>query len=144
MFICAYHSPFLLSLSLSPSSPSFTHTEPTAFTQSIDQDPENMYTILLESEDTLFCDVSSDSGSILQFSWTKDNQPLEVDGTRLHYVDPLLARNGSIHISRVLNEDAGEYVCTVTTTYNGFSAPTISTSPTQVIVTGMYVLKCTP
>ena len=98
-----------------------------------------MLSILLGAEDTLFCDVSKDSGSILGFSWTKDNQPLTVDGMRLRYVDPSRTTNGSIRITQVLNEDAGEYVCTVTTIYNGLRAPTIMTRPTQVIVTGMYV-----
>ena len=96
-----------------------------------------MLSILLEAEDTLFCDVSSDSGSILQFSWIKDDQPLVVDGARLRYIDPSLTTNGSIRISRILNEDAGVYVCTVATTYNGLPAPTIRTQPTSVTVTGM-------
>ena len=61
-----------------------------------------------------------------------------VDGTRLCYVDPSLIRNGSIHLIRVLNEDARVYVCTVSTTYNGLPAPTISTLPTQIMVIGMY------
>lgn len=98
-----------------------------------------MLSILLEAEDTLFCDVCKDSGSNLQFSWTKDDQPLTVDGTRLRYINPSLTTNGSIRITRVLNEDAGVYMCTVATTYNGLPAPTIMTRPTQVIVTGMYV-----
>ena len=96
-----------------------------------------MLSILLEAKDTLFCDVSRDSGSLLQFSWTKDNQPLVVDGMRLRYVDSSLRRSGSINITRLLNEDAGVYVCTVTTTYNGLPAPTIRTQPSQVVVTGM-------
>ena len=131
-----------LSLSLPPSlplslslPPSHTPTAPTAFTQSIDTEP--MLSILREAKDTLFCDVSSDPGSLLQFSWTKDDQPLVVDGTRLRYIDSSLRRSGSINITRVLNEDAGVYVCTVTTTYNGLPAPTIRTQPSQVVVTGM-------
>ena len=98
-----------------------------------------MLSILLEAKDTLFCDVSHDSGSLLQFSWTKDNQSLVVDGMRLRYIDSSLRRSGSINITRVLNEDAGVYVCTVTTTYNGLPAPTIRTQPSQVVVTGMFI-----
>ena len=99
-----------------------------------------MLSIQLGTQDTLFCDVSSDSGSTLQFSWTKDSLPLTVDGTRLVYADSSLMRNGSIRIMNVVNEDAGVYVCTVTTTYNGITAPTISTASTQVMVTGTYNL----
>ena len=128
-----------LSLSLLPPSLPLSHTAPTAFTQSLDTDP--MLSILLEAEDTLFCDVSKDSSSNLQFSWTKDDQPLTVDGMRLRYVDPSWTTNGSIRITRVLNEDAGEYVCTVTTTYNGLPAPTIMTRRTQVNVTCMDKLS---
>ena len=102
-------------------------------------DSERTLSVLLGTVDTLFCDVSSDPGSLLNFSWIKDDQPLDVDGVRLVYVDPTLSTNGSIQITRVANEDAGVYVCTVTTTYNGLPAPTIATSPIQVTVTGTYV-----
>ena len=95
-----------------------------------------MLSIQLGTNDTLFCEVSSDRGSTLRFSWTRDGLPLNVDGTRLTYIDPTLSRNGSIRIRNVMNEDTGEYVCTVTTAYNGVAAPTITTPPIQVVVNG--------
>ena len=145
-----HYSPLLLGLWLLPylthahihtHMHTYTHThihiltEPTTFTKSLDA--EFMLSIQLGTEDTLFCEVSSDSGSILSFSWVKDGQPLMVDSPRVTYLDPTLTRNGNIRITNVMNSDAGQYRCVVTTVYNDLPAPAISTMLTEVVVTGM-------
>ena len=124
---------------LLPLSLSKPHTAPTVFIRPLDS--ERTLSILLGRVGTLFCDVSSDPGSLLNFSWTKDDQPLDIDGARLVYVDPTLSTNGSIQITRVAIEDVGVYVCTVTTTYNGLPAPIIATSPIQVTSTYNYIMQ---
>ena len=133
-----FHSTHTYSLTHSLThSHTHTHTDPTMFTRP--PIGERTLSIQLDTSDTLFCEVTSDSGSALSFSWTKDGANFDVDSTRLAYVDPSLTRNGSIRITNVQNEDAGVYVCTVNTMYNGVLAPTIATNPITVTVDGMFL-----
>lgn len=106
-----------------------TITDPTIITSSLPLS----YTMQLGNLETLPCVASSQAGADLQFSWMKDGSSLDVSG-RLQYDDP--GNTGSIILTEPQTSDAGEYICTVMTSYNGEPAPVVQSDPSTVTVSG--------
>ncbi len=85
----------------------------------------------LGNPDILPCQANSQPGAELQFSWTKDGDSLDVSG-RLQYDEPGVS--GNIALADPAITDAGVYVCTIMTSYNGTTAPEVRTEPSTVTI----------
>ena len=105
----------------------------------ITQQHNMVFTAQENTQVTLLCEVSHDERATLEFSWTKNGVPLVMDN-RVMFVDQTVS--GSVSIDGVVESDAGNYVCRVTTTYQGLSGPTVSTDQTNFTVTGELVCVC--
>lgn len=101
------------------------------------QGPE--FSVQFGLDTVLLCEVSHDAGASVQFSWTKDGQPLVVDTERVFLLDP--SGSGNLQIKTVEYSDAGDYQCIVSTTYDGLDAPVVMSIVTDVHVTGQYPSK---
>ena len=96
-----------------------------------EQGPE--FSVQFGLDTILNCGVTHDEDASVQFSWTKDGQPLVVGTERMILLN---SYSGDIQIKAVQYEDAGDYQCIVSTVYNGLNAPVVLSIVTDVDVTG--------
>lgn len=90
------------------------------------------YSIHLDTQATLPCEVEKDDASKVTFSWTKDGAALAIAG-RLSFAEPGVS--GSIVVSLAAESDAGVYMCVVNTTVGGLRGSVLSSSPSVVQIT---------